>query len=269
MRPLLLTLRRRPDERLDLSGVVPHRLAGLSEAEIGAVAIGTTRRPLALGDAFRLRMGDPRHIRIADACDRLDRVGQAMTGGTVEVEGDVGAQAGRLMAGGRLVIRGSTGPWAASGMRNGFIGIAGTAGDRLGGPFAGETAGMRGGTILVRGDAGDRLGDRLRRGTIMVEGRAGAHAGSRMIAGTVLVRGEAGPLPGYLMSRGTILLGGGTPALAPTFLDCGVHELVAMRLLAAHVAPYSAGIARQLQRPLRRLAGDMAVRGLGEIFLCR
>ena len=42
-----------------------------------------------------------------------------------------------------------------------------------------------------------------------------------------LVRGEAGPLPGYLMSRGTILLGGGSRELSPTFVDCGVHELLA------------------------------------------
>jgi formylmethanofuran dehydrogenase subunit C len=127
---------------------------------------------------------------------------------------------------------------------------------------------MRGGVVLVRGDAGARAGDRLRRGTIIVEGSADAHAGSRMIAGTVLVRGRSGPMPGYLMSRGTLLLGGGTAALSPTFADCGRHELVAMRLLANAVAPYSSRIARLLGRPLRRLAGDMAVQGLGEIFLC-
>jgi formylmethanofuran dehydrogenase subunit C len=127
---------------------------------------------------------------------------------------------------------------------------------------------MRGGIVLVRGNAGDRAGDRLRRGTIVVEGRAGAHAGSRMIAGTLLVRGEAGPMPGYLMSRGTILLGGGSPELSPTFVDCGMHELLAMRLMAGFLAPYSARTARLLARPLRRLAGDMAVHGLGEIFLC-
>jgi formylmethanofuran dehydrogenase subunit C len=268
MKPLVLTLRGRPGQRLDLSPVVPQRLAGLSEAEIGRIALNTTRDAVTLGDAFKMRKGDPRHIRIEGACDRLDQVGQGMSEGTIEVAGDVGAQAGRRMAGGRLVIDGTAGPWAASGMTRGVIEIAGSAGARLGGPLAGETAGMRGGVVLVRGDAGERVGDRLRRGTIIVEGSAGAHAGSRMIAGTVLVRGKAGPLPGYLMSRGTLLLGGGTAALSPTFVDCGRHELVAMRLLASFVTPYSARIARLLGRPLRRLAGDMAVQGLGEIFLC-
>ncbi len=268
MKPLVLSLLARPAQRLDLSAVVPQRLAGLKQAEIGKLPLNTARDSVALGDAFRIRMGDPQLIRIEGASDRLDQVGQGMTEGAIEVDGDVGIQAGRLMAGGRLTINGSAGPWAASGMKKGFIEITGDAGDRLGGPLAGETAGMRGGIVLVRGAAGERAGDRLRRGTIVIEGRAGAHAGSRMIAGTVLVRGEAGPMPGYLMSRGTILLGGGSPELSPTFVDCGMHELLAMRLMASFLAPYSARTARLLARPLRRLAGDMAVHGLGEIFLC-
>ena len=49
-------------------------------------------------------MGDAQSIRIEGACERLDRVGQAMTGGEVFVDGDVGTQAGRLMAGGRLIL---------------------------------------------------------------------------------------------------------------------------------------------------------------------
>ena len=86
-----------------------------------------------------------------------------------------------------------------------------------------------------RGNAGERAGDRMRRGTIIVEGGAGAYAGSRMIAGTLIVRRKAGALPGYLMRRGTIVLGDGAEQLSPTFVDCGVHELVALRLMAAFV----------------------------------
>src|SRR5262249_45018651 len=141
----------------------------------------------------------------------------------------------------------------------------GAAGDRLCGALPGEMAGMRGGVVIVRGDAGERIGDRLRRGTIVVEGRAGAWAGSRMIAGSVIVGGSAGPLPGYLMRRGTIVLAG-RAELSPTFVDCGTHDLIALRLLALFVARYSARAARLLQRSLRRFAGDMAVLGRGEIF---
>jgi formylmethanofuran dehydrogenase subunit C len=266
MKPLVLTMRTNPDERLDLSAVVPHRLSGKTAAEIAKVELQTGRQRITVGDIFRVRGGDAQCVRIEGATDRLDQIGQDMAGGEIVVEGDVGSQAGRLMAGGRLIINGNVGRWAASGMRGGHMEIAGSAGDRLGGPLAGEMAGMRGGVAVVRGDVGERVADRLRRGTIVVDGRAGAHAGSGMIAGTLIVRRAAGPLPGYLMRRGTVVLAGGCDELSPTFLDCGVHDLVAMRLMAAFVKDYSAAAAVALRSPLRRLAGDMAVLGKGEIF---
>lgn len=267
MNPLVFTLRGTPDQRLDLSALIPQALAGKTMAEIARIELHTTRQRVTAGDVFRLRMGDSRHIRIEGGSDRLDQIGQGMTDGEIVVEGDVGIQAGRLMAGGRLTIRGSAGPWAASGMKGGLVEIAGAAGDRIGGPLAGETVGMRGGIVIVRRDAGDRVGDRMRRGTIVVEGNAGGYAGSRMIAGTLLVRGRVGPLPGYLMRRGTIVLGEGAEKLSPTFVDCGVHDLVATRLMAASLQTSNVRTASLLRRPLRRLAGDMAVLGKGEILL--
>jgi formylmethanofuran dehydrogenase subunit C len=262
----VLTLRERPEQRLDLSPVVPHRLNGKSAAEIARIELQTTRRVVTLGDAFRLRMGSADRIRIENSCDRLDRIAEGMTDGEIEVDGDVGIEAGRRMAGGRLTIRGNAGPWAASQMAGGSMEITGVAGERLGGPRAGETVGMRGGIVVVRGDVGERAADRMRRGTVLVEGAAAAHAGCRMIAGTLMVRRKSGTLPGYLMRRGTIVLGEGAEALSPTFVDCGVHDLVALRVMAGFVGAYSGRLARLLRRPLRRFAGDMAVSGKGEMF---
>jgi formylmethanofuran dehydrogenase subunit C len=265
--PLVLTLRERPDQRLDLAPLVPHRLANMTAAEIETIELQTTRRRVVLADIFSLRMGDAGHIRIEASCDRLDRIGHEMAGGEIVVEGDIGARAGRLMTAGSLTVHGSVGPWAASGMRGGTIAIFGNAGDRLGGPSAGEVAGMRGGMVLVRGSVGERAGDRMRRGTIIVEDAAGAYAGSRMIAGTLIVAGRCGPLPGYLMRRGTIVLGEENDDLSPTFIDCGVHDLVAARLMAGFIAEHSKRAAGLFDRPLRRFAGDTAVLGKGEIFV--
>jgi len=267
MTPLILTLRDYPDQRLDLAPMVPQLLAGKTLAEIEHIELQTTRQRVTAADVFRIRMGDATHIRIEGSGDRLDRIGERMTSGEITVEGDAGTRAGRLMAGGRLTVRGSAGPWAASGMKGGTLEICGNAGDRLGGPWNGEIAGMRGGVVIVRGRVGERAGDRMRRGTIMAEGGAGAYAGSRMIAGTLLIRGKAGTLAGYLMKRGTIVLGEGCEALPPTFPDCGVNDLVAIRLMAGFVSGFSADAAAVFARPLRRLAGDMAVLGKGEIFL--
>src|SRR5262249_55283088 len=101
----------------------------------------------------------------------------------------------------------------------------------------------------------------------VVEGFCGAYAGSRMIAGTLVLLRRAGPLPGYLMRRGTIVLGADPEQLSPTFIDCGVHSLVAMRLLSDFVGSLSRRAGAGLRAPLGRLAGDMAVLGKGEIFV--
>jgi formylmethanofuran dehydrogenase subunit C len=151
-------------------------------------------------------------------------------------------------------------------MQGGHLEITGNAGDRLGGPLAGEVAGMRGGVVVVAGDAGERAGDRMRRGTIVIQGDAGPYAGGRMLAGTLVVRRAVGALPGYLMRRGTIVCGTSETVVSPTFIDCGIHHLIAMRLLAGFIRSYSKQAASILDRPLRRFAGDMAALGKGEVF---
>ncbi len=266
MSALVFTLRAVPAQRLDLAPLKPDQLLGLSEGKIAATELQTTRERLCAGDVFKIRMGDATQIRFDGGSERFDHIGAGMSQGEISIDGDVGNQAGRLMRGGRLAVAGNAGPWAASGMTGGTLAISGHVGERLGGPLSGETVGMRGGVVVVRGDAGARAGDRMRRGMIIVEGKAGIHAGSRMIAGTLIVRGRAGRLPGYLMSRGTIVTLDGSDALSPTFADSGVHEFVANILMASYVQAYSPEIAVMLRRPWRRLLGDMAVIGKGEIF---
>jgi formylmethanofuran dehydrogenase subunit C len=264
--PLVFTLRDAPEQRLDLAPLTPDRLVGLSQSKIDAIQLQTTRDRVLAGDVFKIRMGDAMQIRFEGGSERFDRIGAGMSQGEVSVDGDVGIQAGRLMEGGKLAIAGNAGPWAASGMTDGSLTISGDAGDRLGGPLAGETIGMRGGVVIVRGNAGARAGDRMRRGIIIVEGTADTYVGSRMIAGTIVVRGRTGRLPGYLMNRGTIVTMDGSDALSPTFVDSGVHELLATVLMARYVETYSPEVAAMLRRPWRRLLGDMAVIGKGEIF---
>jgi len=266
---LTFSLRAPPDQRLDLAPLVPQNLAGKPVAEIERIELQTTRMRATVGDVFRVDQGDPGAIVIEGGAERFDRVGMGLAAGSIRVEGQVGVEAGRRMSGGQLTIRGAAGPFAGSAMKGGTLMIEGDAGERLGGSLSGETIGMSGGILHVRGDAGERAGDRLRRGVILIEGRAGAYAGSRMIAGTLAIGGEAGELPGYLMGRGTILIGRGATLFSPTFGDCGEYELVAARLLASFIAPISARLADLFRGPLRRLAGDLAALGKGEILLPR
>jgi formylmethanofuran dehydrogenase subunit C len=264
---LTFRLRAPPPQRVDLSALTPQALNGRSAAEIAAWPIHTTRAALNVGDLFDIKEGDLDEIVFEGGAERLDRVGAHLGAGAIRVIGDVGVEAGRGMTGGALTIEGGAGPYAGSGLRGGLLKIHGDAGERLGGPLAGETEGMNGGAIHVGGAAGPRAGDKMRRGFLLIEGEAGDYAGSRMIAGTLAIGGRAGALPGYLMNRGTILLSGGVAEMAPTFLDCGVFELVAARLLATHVETMSPHLGAAFRGPLRRYAGDLAALGKGEIFV--
>lgn len=267
MSALTFTLRAPPDQRLDLSALTPDALAGKTRGEIERIDLSRGRRPARVGDVFRVAGDDGARIVFAGGSPRFDRVGFGMSYGEIVVEGEAGVEAGRSMRGGALTLRGDAGPFAGSRMSGGVLVIEGNASERLAGPLAGETEGMNGGVLHVLGSAGARCGDRLRRGLMLIEGDVGEYAASRMIAGTLAVGGRAGDLPGYLMDRGALLLGGGAARLSPTFGDCGVHRLVAMRLIADAVAPHSALLAALFRMPLRRLAGDLAALGKGELLL--
>jgi len=266
MSRLTFTLKHEPEERLDLSVLTPKALSGLNRKAIAAVSIGQSKRGATVGDMFRVAGADLADIVFEGGSERLDGVGAGLDGGVVRVTGDVGAEAGRLMRSGQLIVEGGAGPHAGSCMRGGRIEILGDAGDHLGGPLAGELAGMNGGLVIVRGRAGDYAGDRMRRGLIAVLKGAGEYAGARMIAGTLLVLGDVGPLPGYLMRRGSIILDRAPKTLSPSFVACGAPDLAFAGLLDRHLI--AEGIVKRplLGRAPRRLGGDNAVMGLGEIL---
>lgn len=265
MKPLVLTLKHEPGQRLDLAPLVPHLLEGKSPKDIAEIELQTTREKVTAGDIFKIRSGGFEVIRFEGGSERFDNVGQGLKNGEIFIEGDCGKCAGRGMSGGNLVVNGDSGPFAGSAMSGGRLEIGGDTGGFLAGPLEGEMEGATGGLLIVRGNAGERAGDRLRRGTILIEGSAGDFPGSRMIAGTLIILKECGKLPGYLMRRGTIVLAH-PPELAPTFVDCGSHQLAFASVFAGLLRPESRAAARLLSRPLVRFAGDMAALGKGEIF---
>jgi formylmethanofuran dehydrogenase subunit C len=107
----------------------------------------------------------------------------------------------------------------------------------------------------------------MRRGLIAIEGNAEDHLASRMFGGTIVCFGPAGHLPGYLMTRGTVMIAKGATSMSPTFVDSGVHELVALRLIARWLIDEGIGGGSLAAARLRRLIGDTAVLGKGEIFV--
>lgn len=270
MSGLVLTLREPPRQRLDLSPLTPDRLLSLDGRTIATMGLACGNRRLPLGDLFTVAAGDPTDLRLVGDCGKCDMIGAGMTHGAITVDGDAGAYLGLQMQGGRIRVRGNVGVCSATEMGGGIVEIDGKAGDFLGGALPGNMKGMGGGLVVVRGDAADRIGDRMRRGTIVVEGGAGAYAASRMIAGTIVVLGTTvGSYPGFGMKRGSLILRGQPERQLPTFSDCGPHDLGFLSLLWRSLRGRSRRLDDLAARPrtVRRLAGDRAVGGKGEILL--
>jgi formylmethanofuran dehydrogenase subunit C len=263
-----LMLKEKPRERVDLSPLVPDRLAGLQLHEIAGLELSIGNHKVRVDELFELAAEDHGQLVIANASDKLDRIGAGMRAGTLMVKGDAGAYLGLKMRGGTLTVQGSAGPFAASGLAGGMIRVAGNCGEFLGAALPGERRGMRGGKVIVQGSAGDRVGDFMRRGEILVEGDTGDFCGSRMIAGTIAVLGEVGAAPGYGMQRGTLLLAKMSRAPLATFNDCGVHELSFLPLLVNSWRGLGERFASLPQvTQVRRLMGDLANGGKGEILV--
>ncbi len=267
MSPLTFTLREIPRQRVNLSPLTPERLAGKSREEIAALELASGNRRLRVEELFDVSGSDSNMLVIRRSCDRLDRIGQGMTSGSILVEGDAGAYLGLDLRGGTIEVQGNAGAYCASRMAEGLIHLHGNAGDFLAAALPGEPQGMRGGTVVVRGSAGDRAGDRLRRGQVLIEGNAGRYCASRMIAGTVAVLGQAGEGAGCGMRRGTLLLAA-PPPLLPTFNESGTFDLAFLPLL---IGSWRAVPGAFAQLPpiarVRRYVGDRAVGGLGEILI--
>jgi formylmethanofuran dehydrogenase subunit C len=261
-------LRFRDETRLpvDASPLLPSALAGRSEAELAALELRVGNRAVPLGELAEIEAGDADTLVIEAAFPGLDRLGRGMTGGGLEIYGDVGAYLGQDMRGGRIELFGSAGPFAAAGMAGGLVHVTANAGDHLGGALPGDPHGMTGGTVLVGGNAGDRVGDRMRRGLIAVAGHLGDLPASRLIGGTIVARKGCGRDPGYAMRRGTLLLGRAPESLPATFADNGTHTLPWLALLARHLEALTPSIALPGER-VTRWTGCASTGGKGEILV--
>lgn len=267
MSGLTLRLKAPAGTRLDLTGIVPGKLLGLSLGDIANLKAGTGKDHITLGEAFDISGTPGETLNIEGSGATLDFVGAGLCSGTLKVSGNVGPYAARKMTGGRLEIAGNCGNYLGAGMTGGIVHVAGDAGDNIGGVLPGDRFGMAGGTIVVSGNTGARVGDKMRRGTIIVKGSTGAQAGSRMAGGTIWAEGGLGFDPGFMMRRGT-LIAPKVERLLPTFVDCGRHDLLVTRILARYLAKELGPLApKPLPVIVRKIGGDMATIGKGEILM--
>lgn len=259
-------------QRLDLSGLLPESLAGMSDTDIRSLPMHVGNQRLPLGELFELETGDgpDDELLLVPLDTKLDYVGAGMRRGSIRVHGSAGDHAGSAMSGGRLLIEGDCGDFAGSALRDGRLQIQGKAGDRVGAPPAGERQGQRGGVIHVRGRVGERAGECQRRGLLLIEGDAGALLGHRMIAGSVYVGGRAGELAGHGMRRGSVLLRQRPPDLASTLAYNGRQRLAFLPMLLTQLRSLAGDDAlptSSTDMEVERYLGDLACDGRGEILI--
>ena len=256
---------------IDLAGLTPSALAGMSLTEIQRLAIRRGNRDATLGELFQVT-GDPADQQwlLEGDCRQVHGLGSEIESGTIVVDGAIGCRTGFGMRGGRIEVRGDAGDWLGAEMRGGVIHVRGNAGSHIGAATPGAKRGMAGGTILIDGDAGDEVGSQLRRGLIAVAGSVGANLGFRMLAGTILVFGGCNGAPGMSMRRGTIgVFGSSSPRLLPTFKSGYRGPLPMLRLLQSQLAAESFAVDRlpQLAAEVELLHGDCLQLGRGELLI--
>lgn len=86
-----------------------------------------------------------------------------------------------------------------------------------------------------------------------------------MIAGTLLLKRGAGRYAGYGNRRGSLIFMDKPRNILPTYSDCGVMEFDYLRLLEKWLRDQ--GMRIRLGAKARRLMGDMAVLGKGEMLI--
>ncbi len=257
---------------IELTGVVPDRLADLSATSIARIAISADGRTCSLGDLFAIE-GDAADGRILCAGDfsRVHRLGAGMQRGEIVVQGNVGRHAGESMAGGTLSVLGDAGDWLAAGMTGGEALVRGHAGDHVAAALPGSDTGVRGGLIAVNGHVGCLAGTRMRRGLLGIGGSCGEAAAFELRAGTVLVAGRVGSRSGMGMRRGSLIALSEMPEVPPTFSRGAAWSPTILPLLAGRLA--RAGFRATAGLPANAFGGiwqhwhgDLLAGGRGEIF---
>ena len=265
---IILHLREPTAIPIEADSITPDLFAERNRSEIEALPLFYGRRKVSLGDLFSVNGERSDSIVIQGDLQHVKKVGQGMSRGRVEVQGNVGPHLGAYMRGGRISVQGNTGDWTGAHMKGGHIWIKGNAGHHVGAAYPGEKHGVNRGVIIIEGDAGRELGARARRVLIVALGKVGEFAGADMIAGSIFVFGCLGGRAGTGNKRGSIVAFGGLEAILPTYrYECRIQP-VFLRYYLSRLRQWGLPIAMDMADGIyRRYTGDITTIGKGEILV--
>ena len=269
--PLTLKYRAQTNIPLEVEGLTPSAVRGISLSEIEKFAIFHGNRQLPLAEFFAVS-GDAGDGRIEFEGDLagVHWIGAKMSEGTIRVAGPAGRHVGSEMSGGEIHVEGDASDWLGAEMHGGVIHVRGRCGHLVGAAYRGSPRGMTRGAILVGGDAGDEVGRSMRRGLIAIGGSIGDFPAVNMIAGSVFVFGGCGLRPAAGMRRGTLALcGDRPPQLLPTFRPAGPCRPHFLRLYLRSLVRRGFRVPEKLfDADFLLYHGDLIESERGEILVC-
>ena len=278
----ILTLKKEPDSRLDLSKITPENLYELSDLEISNLSVFDGNSKINFGDFFRVKrlrheypVGIPKKIHknlrgpsliFEGDLKRVDSIGSQMMQGKIFIESDVGDFLGFSLSGGCIQVQGSTGIHTGCGMSGGVIEVSGDVGDFGASALPGKLQGVTGGTFIINGNVGNNFGNAMRRGLAIILGNAGKYLGSKMVAGTMVIVGKTGEHCGFGMKRGTIIFADHKPHIPSTFVDANYDFNSYWGLISSDLKEYNKSFDEIFKKNFLRVSGDLAFGGKGEWF---
>lgn len=207
---------------IDAPELNPDSIIGKSLDEIRDIEVWEGNRKINLGEIFDVN-GEQADkieelcIRVIGDVSKVKRIGQNMSGGNIQIDGNAGMYLGNKMKDGRIVVNGDARSWLGASMLGGRIEVKGNAGDFVGASYRGKSKGMKGGMILIHGDAGNEIGCWMKGGIIQIIGNSDTYPGMHMKNGTIYVGKNCLCRAGAQMSGGKIIINGKIPEILPSF----------------------------------------------------
>lgn len=228
MQIVKLSLKKPNKIPIEAESINPDNFAGKNEAEIKAFLVLYGNGQCHLGEFFNVNVegsdsAENTRIIFEGDVSRVKRIGQDMTAGEIEINGNVDMHCGFGMKGGKIVINGNADSWLGCEMTGGEIILNGNASYYVGSGYRGESCGMRGGRITVNGDARDYLGEHMCGGEIYVKGNVGLLPAISNNGGKIVIEGSAS-MPASEMRSGTVIIKGEVSDLLPSYKEEGTEE---------------------------------------------
>lgn len=229
MQVVKLSLKKANQIPVEADTVNPDNFAGKTKEEIETVPVWYGNGQCPLGDFFTIEVEGSDSVEntklvIDGDVSRVKRIGQGMSAGEIEINGNVDMHCGFGMKGGKVTINGDADSWLGCEMKGGEIILNGNAAYYVGSGYRGESCGMRGGKITVNGDTKDYLGEHMCGGEILVTGNVGLLPAISNNGGTIVIEGNA-TMPASEMKNGTVIIKGEVSDMLPSYKEDGTEEV--------------------------------------------